>query len=266
MPDPAADPRLNRALLTLVAWMVATVVVGTLLRGGAPGSMVDILGLLSSGVAWNIVVGILVLAVATRAFGWRDLGFGPPDLTAVARLIWFPVLTLLPFYVIAFAVGLPPGRAVLFLALNTSLVALSEEWMFRGVLFRALRSRLRLWPAVGLTAVLFGMVHVLNAVALGDLRLALAQALAAAMTGLLLVALMLRTGSIWTAIVFHMVWNFGILLLASETAPAALPEEPLALSGYLIPMLLVLPNLLYGLILLRKVPDDPLATPPRDGA
>jgi membrane protease YdiL (CAAX protease family) len=255
MPD--TPNRLPKALLTLVAWLAATVAVGAVLRQEGAG-IAEIVGLLSTGVAWNVVGGIAVLALATWFFGWRDLGFGPPNGWSLAKLVWFPILTLLPFYAIAMAVGLPPGRAMLFLALNTTLVALSEEWMFRGILFRALKARLRIWPAVALTSVLFGAIHVLNAFALGDIRLATAQAVAAMMTGLLLIALMLRTGSIWTAVVYHMIWNFGILLVAYETAKQPLPEGPMPLNTYLVPILVVLPNFLYGLILLRKVQDEPV--------
>lgn len=251
--------RLKTAFATLLAWLAATVAVGSVMRRGGSGDLSEIIGLLSSGVAWNVVAGLAVLAVASRVFRWTDLGFGPPAVWSLARVIWFPILTLLPFYAIALAIGLPPGRTMLFLAINTALIALSEEWMFRGILFRALGTRLRVWPAVLLTSVLFGAVHVLNAFALGDIALASAQAVAAMMTGLLLIALMLRTGSIWTAVVFHMVWNFGILLVAHETAQYPLPDGPLPLSAYLVPMLVVLPNLLYGLILLRKI--GPL--PPR---
>lgn len=250
--------RLRHAFLTLLAWLAATVAVGAQLRQGGSGSIVEIVDFLSSGLAWNVIAGIAVVAIATRAFGWRDLGFGPPDARALARLVWFPILTLLPFYLIAFAIGLPPGRAVLFLGINTMLIALSEEWMFRGILYQAFRSRLRIWPAVGLTSMLFGSIHVINAFALGDLGLAAAQAVAAMMTGLLLIALMLRTGSIWSAVGYHMVWNFGILLVAYESAKLPLPEGRLSLSSYLVPMLVVLPNLLYGMVLLRKIGTDPV--------
>lgn len=266
MPDLPTSRRLSQALVTLLAWAAATVVVGALLRRGSAGSMVDIVETLASGPAWNLLAGIAVLSLATRAFGWRDLCFRAPDGPAMLRLVWFPILTLLPFYAIALALGLPPGRAMLFLALNTALVALSEEWMFRGILFQALRSRLPAWPAVALTSVLFGAIHVLNAFALGDLTLAAVQAVAAMMTGLLLVALMLRTGSIWTAVAYHMVWNFGILLVAYETAKHPLPEGPLPPSAYVVPILVVLPNLLYGLVLLRRIGTDPMPGEGRAGA
>ncbi|MFN3578773.1 MAG: lysostaphin resistance A-like protein [Tabrizicola sp.] len=246
--------RLPKALVTLMAWLAVTVIVGTMLRPQTAG-IAEIVGFLSSGIAWNVLAGAVLLALATRAFGWRDLGFRAPRSGPVLRLAWFPVLTLLPFYAIALAVGLPPAQAVLFLAVNTALVALSEEWMFRGVLFAAFRGRMPLWAAIALTSVLFGAVHVLNAFALGDIRLAAAQAVAAMMTGTLLVALMLRTGSIWTAVAYHLLWNFGILLVAYETAKYSLPEGPLRPGTYLMPMLVVLPNFLYGLILLRRLPD-----------
>lgn len=254
---PKTPNHLFRALLTLLAWLVATSLVGALLRQDGSGSIVELVGFLGSNPAWNVLAGLSILAFATRAFGFRGLGFGPPDGWAMAKLVWFPILTLVPFYAIALAIGLPPPRVILFLAVNTALVALSEEWMFRGVLFQALQSRLRIWPAVALTSVLFGSIHVLNAFALGDLRIAAAQAMAATMTGFLLIALMLRTGSIWTAVVYHMVWNFGILLVVYETAGNPLPEGPLPLSAYLVPILVVLPNFLFGLILLRKLRNDP---------
>lgn len=251
---------LFQAIVTLLLWLAATIAVGTMLRPEGEESVVAIVGFLSSGLAWNVVAGLVVLGLATRIFGLRGLGFGPPDARATARLVWFPILTLLPFYAIGLAIGLPPPKSLLYLAVNTALVALSEEWMFRGVFFHALRSRLRIWPAAALTSVLFGSIHVLNAFALGDLSLAMAQAVAATMTGLLLIALMLRTGSIWTAVVYHMVWNFGILLVAYETARYPLPEGPLPASAYVVPILVVLPNFLFGLILLRGLGQRPVGS------
>jgi membrane protease YdiL (CAAX protease family) len=50
-----------------------------------------------------------------------------------------------------------------------ALAELSEEWMFRGVLFQGLRSRLALWPATLLTSALFGAGHVMNVVTTGQL-------------------------------------------------------------------------------------------------
>lgn len=254
MPERPLRSRTVRAFLTLVAWISASMIVGATMRHGTMHSMADVVAMVSSTVMLGVVAGITVLAVASRGLTWGELGFVRPRWLTLPRFLWFPLLVLLPIPLLAYAIGLPPNRAIAFMALNTILIALSEEWMFRGVLFHALRERLNFWPAVTLTTVCFGGLHVLNASAFGDLYMALSQSLAAMMTGLLLLALMLRTGTIWTAILYHMLWNFGILLLAYEASAAFDPTMPLTLSAYLMPLLIVLPNFLYGLVLLRRVP------------
>lgn len=249
--------RLRQGGLSLVIWLVAGILVGAALRRERPSSMAELIAGLSTGIAWNVVLGLAVLACLTRFFRWTDLGFNRPDGRVALRLMWFPILTLLPIFALACAIGLPPDRAIGYLAINTALVALSEEWMFRGIVFRALSAHLRLWPAILLTAFLFGAVHVLNVFAMGDLGQATGQAVAATMTGLLLGALLLRTGSLWPPIVFHMFWNFGLLLVTYESAQQLLPEGPLPLEAYLVPLTIVMPNLFYALFLLRKVRNAP---------
>lgn len=245
--------RLSRALLTLAAWTAAAFLVGALARTSMATNLAEIITALASGVELHLVAALAVLALATRAFRWGDLGFRAPDWGALLRVMWFPILTLTPLLLLAWGIGFPPARAMAFLALNTALIALSEEWMFRGILFRGLASRFRLWPAVLITSVLFGAFHVLNAFALGDLKMALVQSVAAVMTGMLLVALVLRTGSIWPSVAYHMAWNFGVLLVSHETLQYLQPDRAPPLSAYLMPMVIVAPNLIFALLLLRKV-------------
>jgi uncharacterized protein len=252
MPD-APTRRLTRAFLVLAAWTAGAFVTGALSRSDPVSNATEIVTTLASGLALNLVAALAVLALATRAFRWGDLGFRAPDWGALVRVMAFPLLTLAPLPLLAWGIGFPPGPAVAYLALNTALIALSEEWMFRGILFRALLARFRLWPAVLITSVLFGAFHVLNAFTLGDLRMALAQSVAAMMTGMLLVALVLRTGSIWPAVAYHMVWNFGLLLVAHETLEHLPLDTTPPLSAYLMPMLIVSPNLFFALFLLRRV-------------
>ncbi len=256
-PDGQADTRLRQAVLTLLIWLAATLLAGRFLRQGEVASIADLITALSQGIAWNVVLGLAVLAIATKLCGWSDLGFRPPTLWLTLRLMWFPVLLLLPIFAVALSIGLPPVRATAFLALNTFLVALSEEWMFRGVLFRALAMRHPIWSAILLTSFMFGSVHVLNGFTYGDLTQSSTQAVAAMMTGLLLVALLICTGSIWPPVAFHMIWNFGLLLVSYEAAQQTLSEGPLPLEAYLVPLAIVMPNLLYAVFLLRKIGKAP---------
>jgi uncharacterized protein len=245
--------RLTSAFFVLVAWTAVAFAVGAVSRSAVAPTLAEIVSALGSGVALNLLAALAVLALATLIFRWGDLGFRTPDWAALFRVMWFPLLTLTPFPVLAWGIGLPPGQVIAYLALNTTLIALSEEWMFRGILFRAVCTRFRLWPAILITSTLFGAFHVLNAFSLGDIRMALAQSVAAMMTGMLLVALVLRTGSIWPSVVYHMVWNFGILLVAYRTLQYAQLDTAPPLSAYLMPMLIALPNLLFALQILRKV-------------
>jgi membrane protease YdiL (CAAX protease family) len=257
-PDKKGDVRLRQAVLVLVVWLFATLVIGRLLRQDQLSSIDELIALLTQGVAWNLVLSLAVLVLATRYFGWTDLGFHRPSIGLTLRLIWFPILLLLPVFGLAFAVGLPPSRAIWFLALNTLLVALSEEWMFRGILFRALAGRLRVWPALLLSSVIFGSIHVLNGFTYSTLTQSSVQAVAAMMTGLLLGALLVRTGSIWPSVVLHMVWNFGLLLVTVEAANHPQPLQPPSLQSLLVALVLVMPNLFYALFLLRKVRQQSL--------
>jgi len=158
--------------------------------------------------------------------------------------------------------GFPPGPIVFYVLLNTFLVGVSEEVMFRGVLFRALLENMRIWPAIILTSLLFGAVHTLNGFNTGDWGAALLQSMAAAMSGMLFVAIVIRTGSIWPAIIFHWLWD-GMLFMMSVAASlakgaAADPslQADLGAGSVVYPLLLALPNFLWALWLLRKVRDS----------
>lgn len=82
------------------------------------------------------------------------------------------------------------------------------------------------------------------------------------MSGLIFIAIVIRTGSLWPAIIYHFLWDCMLFLMgtASPARPegAADPEIEAAIAGggaVLIPLLIALPNFLCALVLLRKVRD-----------
>ncbi len=115
---------------------------------------------------------------------------------------------------------------MLWVLFNTSLVGLSEELMFRGVLLQALRQTVSIWPAVALTTLAFGAVHSLNVFITGDLGAALIQSTAAALSGLFFIAPRLRTGSLWPSIAVHGLWDGAAFLVALSSA-----QDPGASTG-----------------------------------
>ena len=103
-------------------------------------------------------------------------------------------------------VGLGAGahaRALGHAALLFFLVAVFEEVLFRGILFRLLERGLGTWVALAVSALLFGFLHFANPGA--TLLSALALALEA---GVLLAASYVATRSLWLPIGLHTAWNF----------------------------------------------------------
>jgi len=84
-----------------------------------------------------------------------------------------------------------------------------EELVVRGYVYHALRERWRAGAAALVSSLLFSLLHAanpeLNAVALVNIVLA----------GLILAALVERSGSLWGATAAHGVWNFAVACLAS---------------------------------------------------
>ncbi|MEU3167747.1 CPBP family intramembrane glutamic endopeptidase [Streptosporangium sp. NPDC006930] len=83
-------------------------------------------------------------------------------------------------------------------------VAVTEELIFRGVLFRIIEERVGTWIALALTSVLFGLVHLPNEHA--DLWGAIAIAIEA---GGMLAAAYVATRTLWVPIGLHFGWNFA---------------------------------------------------------
>ncbi|MDH4414053.1 MAG: CPBP family intramembrane metalloprotease [Rhizobium sp.] len=246
--------RLPLSLAVYILWAAITILGGIWLSGGQQQSLSE--GL-SKGPLWNVIAAFLFLVAVILITGWRDLKFGPPDPMSSLRIMWLPALYILGFLSIAGVLGLPPFNLMLLILISTAFVGLSEETMFRGILFQALRTRVKLWPAMIWTSVLFGSVHILNALTTGEFLNALLQAFTATLSGFAFIAILVRTGSIWPAIIYHALWDFGTFSIsASSQAGAEASGGNVGGWAFLLPVGLVLPNFLYGVYLLRNVRND----------
>lgn len=101
-------------------------------------------------------------------------------------------------------------------------IAVSEEVLFRGVVFRLVGGRWGAGPALGVSAILFGLVHLVNPGA--SLWGAVAVAIEA---GLMLGAAYLATGSLWLAFGLHFGWNFATVGLFGAVASGAEARDSL---------------------------------------
>ena len=129
--------------------------------------------------------------------------------------------------------------------------------MFRGILFMGLLSRLNIWPAIWVTILVYGSVHLLNGFLTGNFSAALLQALLAGMIGVMLMALRLRTKSLYPAMVIHGLYNFAVFTFGIAAGLARGPTqnvaEPSFLQQFLLSASIPLSLFLYGLWLLRGI-------------
>ena len=256
MPLATEKSRLTISLGVFALWLVITLGGAKLL---APANQ-PLSELVTKTISWNLVAAAALLIAAIVFFNWRDLKFVRPQPWNILPIIWFPLIYLMLFAAIALLSG-PMNTSILpFVAVNTAIVGFSEEAMFRGILFQAFRKRFKLWHAIVMTTLLFGSVHVLNVFTTGNLLEGAVQATAAAMSGLVFIAMLIRTGSIWVPIIYHALWDFGTFTLGSIESATSGAGQPAVWLTIVLPIALVLPNFLYAIYLLRRTTNETLLT------
>jgi uncharacterized protein len=202
-----------------------------------------------------VVIAALLLGV-TFSFKWqRRVGLKAAEPPSSWLVVWPQALAVLVMLGIAVMMGLPPASVLLFVLLNTLIVGFHEELMCRGILFQGLLQSMSFWRAVLLTAFMFGAVHALNGFVTGNFGAALAQAGVAMMSGLWFQAVRLRTRSIYPGMLIHGLWDFAVFTLSQSTVAfaAAAGADPLMMAAVVVPALLPLPLMLYGLWLMRGI-------------
>lgn len=187
-------------------------------------ALVAVAGNLAIGAVHGNGVGTLVLGIATGvaalvAYAWVVRRTERREPAEVARrgsraalgsgLLLGVGLFSLVILVIALCGGyhvegwgsLSGAAAMLGLAVSAGV---TEELLFRGVLFRIIDERAGTWVALAATAVLFGAMHLVNpqATAWGAIAIAIEA-------GCMLAAAYAATRSLWLPIGLHIGWNFA---------------------------------------------------------
>lgn len=200
-------------MVTIIVFLVSGTAV-TLLEL-APWSLYVIAFMLLSGVC---------LVLLTANGWWREIGFRAPYQRRLLWLFWLPFVPVTGNLLDGIKVT-DPNQIFLFfiMALLSGFV---EEILFRGLILRALRPT-GIWRAAIFSAVLFGVMHLLNVLSTFSLSYVLLQVGYATAIGLAYAALVIRSGTIWPLILAHFLTNFAGFLAAGgagATGPVALRE------------------------------------------
>lgn len=145
---------------------------------------------------------------------WRDLGFKP----LTRKWFWLSVWLAIALIIVRILIGtvlavrypsLAEGMedmlftpdndlltSIAILVLIAFVVPIWEELFFRGFLYKWSRNRFGMWAAIGLNAMIFGVVHMIPL-----------QMLLAALMGFALAWIYERSNSLWAPILMHMINN-----------------------------------------------------------
>ena len=191
-------------------------------NGTSTGGQINLL--IGSFAAWTFawLAAIWFVFVRLRGLRFADLGytiadrrwalmgvgagFGALPLAFIVAALLRPVLgsdanqSLQQFF--GSGSGFTAVHALTILLYGGFLVPLTEELLFRGLIFRWLRQRLDFWPAAFISAAIFGVAH-------GSAD----KAIVAGLLGLPLAWLFERSRSLVPAILLHQTYNALALML-----------------------------------------------------
>lgn len=241
-----------RLLIFLVICLALFSVVGTLLRLAGHGASLRG-GLNPTAVLVSEGIPLLLVFAAAWAMAKIENGsfaaYGLPARGAFGVRFWqgavlgFAAISLLlgsmrlagAFHLAGAALhGTQGWQYAFFWAAVFVVVALFEEFFFRGYALFTLTTGMGFWPAAVVLSCAFGYVHHLNP---GETW---AGAFAAGLVGLLFCVLLRRTGNLWMPIGFHAAWDWG------ETYFYGVPDSGQMASGHLFNATLSGPGWLTG--------------------
>lgn len=180
---------------------------------------------------------VFFLIAITFIKWWPNVGWSIPNNLKNLSLLWPAALLVTINLLFVSFTDLPPTKAMMILVINTLMIGVCEEFMYRGILFHGASSSFGVWRAVWITSIIFGATHVLWGFITRDFNASMIQAFFAFIFGFYMVALRVRLGSIIPGIIIHWIWDFVAYL-------------PTTKGSYLLPMELLF--FFYGLWMLQN--------------
>jgi len=202
----------NKPVLFAVLWIVAYVVLMAPLRGSyGDGSLQMLLALVAISAAMLSVIRLLGIEKELGMTRWLQNG---------KKLFW-----LLPMWVLSTGnlwggAGLRyDGITTVMAVLSFLLVGVAEEIVFRGFLFNGMKKTGSLTVAIVVSAVTFGMGHIVNLLTGHATAETLVQMVFAVAWGFLLTFAYLKGGSLLPCIVIHgLIDAFSVFARDNEAA------------------------------------------------
>ena len=195
---------------------------------------------------------LIVALIITKLGWWKEIGFVSVNKGGM-KFILFPFLYTLMLLLFSldqygsersWLMGFSDLTQLTSLALVLLGVGVTEELIFRGILFHGLETRFKPLIVVLLSAFIFGLFHYVNLLTNAPLYQTDYQVAHAMAVGFMYGMLRLRLGAIWPIMLFHAFWDFMIITTTHlQTSVESTTEDTFALT---IMLSMMLPATLYG--------------------
>lgn len=202
-----------------------------------------LLNAVNSGLSISIVSASLLLLLYTiYRKGYKYIGLTKPTLTGAWILIYPVFVIVIVLISVSQSGGFHSISLYKWILINTLLAGFSEEVMFRGYIFNALKDRMRFSYSVVIVTVLFGSIHMLNYFTTREWTGSMAQCFLAMLSGLLFLSIRIKTNSILPAIVIHGLFDFAVMSSLSNSV-----QTPTMFSR-VVEVLLVTSPIVFGIL------------------
>jgi len=206
--------------------------------------------------------GLAALFGYFRIWRARGSGFGK-GLIAGGYFIFVSVYSLMVYTWDLISTGgidyVAPAYEIFFFIVTMFLVGFTEEVFFRGIvanifLDRLPRNKYGVWSAVIGSGMVFGLLHLGNAIGMPEVGGVLVQVFVASAMGMALSAIYFRTRNIWAVIFIHAFVDFCALIIPTAFSTDTISDT---IGSYSAAQFIgIIPYIIVCLVLLRKSKMD----------
>lgn len=248
-----------RTIAAVIFGAFAALLITPIFLGGVSDELAGGVGLsvdqMVIAMVWQLVF-CLLLVGCVSILQWHDIAglTGPIDrggMTSFYLVLSLPMLILVVLLIGLMGDGTTtsPLRVIMIILSLNALVGMSEEILFRGIIFGALRQKHSLILSIAVSSIVFGLLHFVNLGAGQSFTATLYQVINAACLGGLFCAILLQTNSLWYPILLHTIWNAYVMVglyTSASTDPFSgqTLSEPMGIAPAYFLTPLILPTIL----------------------
>ena len=203
----------------------------------------------------QIVIFSVLVTLVTLLKWWEEVGFKSLN-EGGFKFLLLPLIFLFILFAIALSedkgntlfLGFTSLKQLFSFLLILLMLGFTEELLFRGILYHGLETKFGVLSTVLFSALIFGLFHYVNMLIGAEFYATTYQVIHATAAGFMYATLRLRIGAIWPVMLFHSMWDIGLVIIGSlQHSTSDKHSQVLSSFSILYAVMLILPALIYGI-------------------